>query len=73
MPLTGHVRFGGGSRGKGPVLGTSPRGLPCAELPEVQSPAMKFNVRRNDAWNRRRVVSRHGLGAGATSATRSTV
>jgi hypothetical protein len=41
MPLTGHVRFGGGSRGKGPVLGTSPRGLPCAKLPEAQSPVVQ--------------------------------
>jgi hypothetical protein len=34
MPLTGHVRFGGGLRGKGPeISGTSPRSLPCVTEP----------------------------------------
>jgi hypothetical protein len=34
MPLTGHVRFGGGLRGKGPeISGTSPRSLPCIAKP----------------------------------------
>jgi hypothetical protein len=42
MPLTGHVQFGGGLRGKGlGTQGTSPRGLPCARLLEAQSPAVQ--------------------------------
>ena len=36
-----------------------PHGMAKAGLPEAQSPAVNVRTRRNDAWNRCRVVSWH--------------
>jgi hypothetical protein len=48
MPLTGHVRFGGGPRRKGPgTPGTSLRGLPCTGLFEAQFPGMEMCILRH--------------------------
>jgi hypothetical protein len=46
----------GGVQGGAPQ---DPRGMAKAGLPEAQSPAVNVRTRRNDAWNRCRVVSRH--------------
>ncbi len=49
MPLTGHVRFGGGSRGKGPGI-QAPRRVAYPALnclkPNLQS--MQVPIRRKD-------------------------
>jgi hypothetical protein len=48
-----------------------PRDMAKAGLPEAQSPVVKVSTRRNDAWNRCRVMFWPEPEAGATPVTRS--
>ncbi len=74
MPLTGHVRFGGGLRGKGPAC-QAPRRVAYPALyclnPNLQK--MQWFIHRKDACNRCLVLHPHDMLADATSGMGSDV
>lgn len=67
MPLTGHVRFGGGPQGKGPACQVPRRvAYPAFDYLNPNLQKMQSSIRRKDACNRCRILRRHGLWVDAT-------